>query len=144
MTKSIFVLLFSCLGILVKAQDSDFEKVRQTLHYYLDGGTENDFETLKKAFHENATMRFIGRDGAYTEVNVLEFFGSRMKPGPAQNRQVRVVSIQVAGEVASAQVEAEYPGFVFVDFMHLVKIGGEWKIVNKIFHRRMKEAPSED
>ena len=130
--------LSCCFLLLVPAlafgQKSDYELVEQTVSYYLDGGTNNDFETLKKAFHETATMKYIGEE--YIEVNALEFFGSRMKPGPKQDRKTRVVDISINGNAASAQLEIEYPTFTFVDYMNLLKIDGEWKIVGKIFYRR--------
>ena len=135
--------LFLCLiapllltGIL-HAQDSDYSMIEKTVNYYLEGGTNNDFETLKKAFHENATMKYIGDE--YQEVNAIEFFGSRMKAGPKQNRQTRVASIDISGNAANAKLEIEYPTFTFIDYMNLLKIDGEWKIVSKIFYRQMKE-----
>jgi len=104
--------------------------------YYLDGGTNNDFETLKKAFHETATMKFIGGDG-YTEVNALDFFKKGIKPGPKSNRKTRVVHIDVAGLAATAKLEIDYPTFTFVDYMTLLKVDGTWKIVSKVFYRRV-------
>lgn len=117
------------------AQKSDYAQLETTLNYYLEGGTNNDFETLKKAFHETATMRYIG--DTYKEVNALEFFEKGMKPGPAQDRKTRIVYINVTGNAASAQLEIEYPKFSFIDYMSLLKIDGEWKIVGKIFYRKM-------
>ena len=128
------VLFLSYTSII--AQDTDYGLVEKTVNYYLEGGTNNDFETLKKAFHETATMKYIGKE--YTEVNALEFFKSGMKPGPKQNRKTRIAYINVAGNAASARLEIEYPTFTFIDYMNLLKIEGEWKIVSKIFHRRMK------
>ena len=118
-------------------QSSDYALVEKTVSYYLDGGTNNDFETLKKAFHENATMKYIGKE--YTEVNALEFFKKGMKPGPPQNRETRVASIDIAGHAANAKLEIVYPTFTFIDYMNLLKIDGEWKIVSKIFYRQMHE-----
>lgn len=129
------ILLLAFATSFVQAQESDYEQIETTLHYYLDGGTNNDFATLRKAFHETATMRYIA-DG-YKEVNAIEFFESRMKPGPKQNRQTRVSSINVAGNAANARLEIDYPDFTFIDYMSLLKIDGEWKIVSKIFYRKM-------
>ena len=67
----LFFLIFCASFISLSAQDSDYAMVEKTVSYYLDGGTNNDFETLKKAFHETATMRYI-RDG-YQEVTPLNF-----------------------------------------------------------------------
>lgn len=131
------ILLFFSAGIFltVNAQESDYQLVEQTVNYYLDGGTNNDFETLKKAFHETATMKFIGKDG-YKEVNALEFF-SAIKPGPKQNRKTRIADINIAGNAANARLEIEYPTFTFIDFMNLLKVDGEWKVVSKIFYKKM-------
>lgn len=108
----------------------------KTLNYYLEGGTDNDFEILKKAFHPTATMKFI-RDG-YKEVNALEFFEKGMKPGPKQNRKTRIVYTNISGTAASAQLETEYPAFTLIDYMNLLLIDGKWKIVSKIFYRQEK------
>ena len=129
------LLCLSCLTTL--AQQSDYAQVEKTVSYYLDGGTNNDFETLKKAFHETATMKFI-RNGEYKEVNAIEFFKNAVKPGPKQNRDTRIAYINVTGDVASAKLEIDYETFSFIDYMNLIKIDGEWKVVNKIFNRQNK------
>lgn len=131
-----FFLFFLLVGFLgsVNAQ-SDYELVEQTLNYYMEGGTNKDFNTLKKAFHETATMKYITKEG-YKEVNALEFF-SGMKPGPKADRKTRIAEITISGNAANARLELEYKDFTFVDFMNMLKIDGEWKIVSKIFHRRV-------
>ena len=131
----LFLLAFTTFTFS-SAQESDYQLVEQTVNYYLEGGTNNDFETLKKAFHENATMKFIGKEG-YREVNALEFFGKGMKPGPKQDRKTRIADITISGNAANARLEIEYPTFTFIDFMNLLKIDGEWKVVNKIFYRKV-------
>lgn len=129
---TVATLFFVTLGF---SQKSDYELVAQTVGYYLDGGTNNDFETLKKAFHKNATMKYITKDG-YKEVNALEFFSGMDASKPKQNRKTRIADITISGHAANARLEIEYPTFTFVDFMNLLKIDGEWKVVNKIFYRK--------
>ena len=132
------ILLFAIIVPQIIAQGSDKEMIKETLNYYLDGGTNNDFNILKKAFHETATMKYIGAEG-YTEVNAIDFFGRVMKPGPKQNRKTEIVYIDVMGNAAHAKIEIGYPTFAFIDFMNLLKIDGEWKIVSKIFYRDNRE-----
>ena len=127
--------LLSFIGFNLNAQDSDYQKVEKTLNYYLEGGTNNDFSILKKAFHETATMKFIGEQ--YKEVNALEFFENVIKPGPKQNRQTRMDYINISGNAASAKLEIEYATFTFIDYMNLLNIDGEWKIVSKIFFKKV-------
>ena len=136
MKHSIIVLALAAFSITFSwAQESDYQLVAKTVNYYLEGGTYNDYETLKKAFHETATMKYITKDG-YKEVNALEFFSGTDASKPRQNRNTRITNITVSGHAASAQLEIEYPTFSFIDFMNLLKIDGEWKIVNKIFYRK--------
>ena len=116
---------------------SDIQLVEKTLNYYLEGGTNNDFDMLQKAFHPTATMKYIGDE--YKEVNAVEFFKKGMKPGPKQNRKTRIVAVNVTGNAANATLEIEYPTFYFIDYMNLLRVDGEWKIVGKIFHRKSKD-----
>ena len=137
--KTYFILLTFCFAFVTfsQAQDSEYALVEKTVKYYLDGGTNNDFNTLKKAFHKNATMKFVGDQ--YKEVNALDFFEKGMKPGPKQNRKTRIAYINVSGHAANAKLEIEYPTFTFIDYMNLLKIDGEWKIVSKIFYKKVHE-----
>ena len=139
--KKIIYILFLCLGFSINtmAQNSDYSLVEKTVSYYLDGGTNNDYETLKKAFHKDATMKFISK-GIYKEVNALEFFKRVIKPGPKSERITRILNINVSGSVANAKLEIEYPTFMFIDYMNLLKIDGQWKVVSKIYHRKKKTA----
>ena len=102
-------LLFS-LSILCStslfSQESDYDAVVRTLKYYTEGGTNNDWDTFKQAFHETATMKCL-RDGKYTEVNALEFF-SGMKPGPPSDRHTRIANVEIFGNAASAQIILMY------------------------------------
>ena len=135
MTRFLFIFsLFIAFSFSAQAQDSEYAQVEKTLNYYLQGGTNNDFETLKKAFHPTATMKYIG--GEYKEVNAIEFFKKGMKPGPKQNRITRIDYINISGHAANAKLEIEYPTFTFIDYMNLLKVDGQWKIVSKIFYKK--------
>ncbi len=135
---SLLIISFA-LSNTATAQSSaeDYPAIAQTVNYYLEGGTNNDFEMLKKAFHETATMKYINGD-EYVEVNAIAFFEKGMKPGPPQNSTTRIVSIDASENAAFAKLEIEYPTFTFVDYMHLLKVDGKWLIVSKIFNRRAK------
>lgn len=138
MKKRIIIIVLCIISSMNSfAQESDYKLVEKTVSYYLKGGTNNDFETLKKAFHKNATMKFIS-NGTYKEVNALNFFKRVIKEGPKQNRKTQISYINVSGNIANAKLEIEYPSFTFIDYMNLLKIDGEWKVVNKIFYRKQK------
>lgn len=130
--KYLAFIFFLC-AFSLQAQTVEHDAVKQTLNYYLEGGTNNDFEVLKKAFHEDASMKYIR--GEYKAVNAIEFFQGIMKPGPPQNRTTSIEYIDISGPAAHARLRIDYPKFSFIDYMNLLKIDGEWKIVSKIFNR---------
>ncbi len=117
------------------SQTSDYSGIEKTVSYYLEGGTNNNFETLKKAFHENATMKFI-RNGEYKEVKVIPYFKKAMRPGPKQDRITKISRIDISGNVANAKIELIYGAKTYVDYMNLIKIDGIWKIVGKIYSKK--------
>jgi len=128
--------IVSLSSTISKAQSGaiEYTSIMKTLNYYLVGGTNNDFSMLEKAFHPNATMKFISDDD-YKEVNAVQFFKNGIKPGPAQNREINILSIDVTGMAAQAKLAIKYETFTFYDYMNLLKIDDEWKIVSKIFYK---------
>jgi hypothetical protein len=42
--------------------------------------------------------------------------------------------VDVTGTAAVARVVLDYPNAHFTDYLSLLKINDEWKVVNKIFH----------
>lgn len=132
-------ILLLCITMTSFAQSAkeDYAAIAETVNYYLIGGTNNDFETLSKAFHTDAKMIYLNANG-YQQVNALEFFKKGMKPGPAQDRKTRIVSIDATGHAAQAKLEIEYDTFYFHDYMQLLKIDGEWKIISKTFYKQNK------
>ncbi len=129
------ILAFSSLS--AQSYSDDHAAIAQTVNYYLEGGTNNDFEMLKKAFHPEAKMTYLS-NGEYTSVNAIEFFSKGMKPGQGKsNRETRIASIDLAGHAAVAKLEIVYPTFKFIDYMQLLKIDGEWKIISKSFYREV-------
>ena len=94
-------------------------------------------EQLKQAFHPGATM-FFARNDSLIAVPIPEYIArvaeSRAK-GPPPQRTERIAHVDISGTSAVAQLELEYPNQKITDYMSLVKYGGEWRIVNKIFSR---------
>ncbi len=135
-TICVFSLCLFSNNILGQSGQEEYQAIAATLNYYLEGGTNNDFNTLKKAFHKNAVMSFIGDEG-YKEVNALEFFGKAMKPGPKANRETYIAQITLTGTTANARLELVYPDAIVTDYMNLLKEDGQWQIVSKIFSRKV-------
>ena len=133
------MLAFVTYGMSINSS-SEMKGIEKALNYYLEGETADE---VAKAFHPDAELKFI-RDGKYQEITVDEFLG-RIRGKEKPNRITRIRSIQRTGNAASACVEAEYADFKYIDYMNLLKVDGEWKIVNKIFDREGKiDSPKAD
>jgi hypothetical protein len=89
---------------------------------------------MKDAFHGDATIfGYIGPD--LFAGPIQQFFAWNDKNGPAIDLHVRVNSIDVIGTVATVRLELDnWTGHRFTDLFTLLKVDGEWKIMNKVFH----------
>ncbi|WP_394747530.1 nuclear transport factor 2 family protein [Spongiimicrobium salis] len=138
--RKIFLIL-TIIGVTVtklQAQQTDLQLVETTLNYYLTGLVNNDAKILTKAFHPTATMKWISKSEEYKEVNAIAELTEGMNGIPLKDVKTRVVSVNVAGNAASAQLEIQFPAFTYIDFMHVLKTDGKWLIVSKIFYTRQE------
>ena len=118
------------------AQTPDLDAVRAPLELYLQGHAEGDGDRMRQAFHPDATISWM-RDGAVAQ-RTVEAFAALFTRGPAPdeaNRQRRIVSIDVTGDVAVARLELDYPGVFITDYMTLLRVDGEWRIIHKAYTR---------
>lgn len=132
--------LFAFLSINAFAQASEKDAVRVPLENYIKGHETGDPEYMKKAFHTEGNLIFI-RDGKYTTRSFAEYIGGMSgKPAADESKRRRAIeAIDVAGNAAVARIVLDYPTVKFVDYMTLLKINGEWKIVNKSFYAEPKQ-----
>lgn len=125
------LLAVSVAGIGV---DTEIEDIERALQYYLDGHATGDATVMAQAFHPSARLQFM-IDGEYSTRTLEQYLGGmRGSPQPDEaDRRRRVVSIDYVRDAAVAKIELDYPGALITDYMQLLKVEGEWKIVNKIF-----------
>ena len=136
---SAIVALSAFVSVNHARELSEREAVEKPLKMYFSG----DPEQLKHAFHPGATM-FFARNDSLIAVPIPEYIArvaeSRAKGDPPPKRVERIAQVDISGTSAVARLELEYPQQKITDYMALVKYGGEWKIVNKIFSRETKAA----
>ena len=141
-TAILFTVLLCC-AVGAFAQASEKDAVRLPLENYIKGHETGDPEYMKKAFHTEGSLIFI-RDGKYSTRSFAEYIGGMSgKPAADEAKRKRAIeSIDVAGNAAMARIVLDYPTVKFVDYMTLLKINGEWKIVNKSFYAEPKQQPA--
>ncbi|HKX84204.1 MAG TPA: nuclear transport factor 2 family protein [Pyrinomonadaceae bacterium] len=140
-----FIIMFAVIGIGslllgYKVMADDRELARVPLDHYLQGHSTGNPEFMRKAFHPEARIMSF-RDGKMTNLSVEEFagrFSGKLAEDEVQRKRT-IESIDVFGNAASAKIVLDYPNIKFTDYMNLLKIDGEWKIVNKSFHAEPKQ-----
>ncbi len=120
-------------------QDPEEPGIRAALEHYLQGHATGDGAHMRIAFHPVAELFWIADDtlARRTSAAYVARFSGRPADDEAYRRR-RIVSIDRTGNAAIAKIELDYPGDRIVDYMSLLRIGSEWKIVSKIFHRDPK------
>lgn len=113
-------------------------EVGHLLRSYFDGLHFGDVETLKRVFHPRAIYA-CASEGPLTALTMDAYFPIvAARPSPASRNETRsdeIVSVEFAGPVtALAKVRCSIGEKRFTDFLSLVRIDGDWKIVAKVFH----------
>ncbi|MBL8205235.1 MAG: nuclear transport factor 2 family protein [Blastocatellia bacterium] len=137
--------LLAGLVLTVLAQPSSNAEdaaARVPLENYLKGHATGEAEYFKKAFHPEAKL-FWYRDGKLMTRTSAEYIaGAGGKPAPDEaNRKRWIESVKITGTAGIAVIVLDYPTVKFVDYMSLLKIDGEWKIINKTFYSEPKPKP---
>lgn len=141
-----FIILFVLMGSFfsasqVMAQD-EREAAKAPLNDYLQAQSTGNPELIRKAFFPDARIMAFS-DEKLTNLSVEEF-AARFNGKAAADEAMRkreITDLNVSGNAASAKIVLDYPNVKFTDYMNLLKINGEWKIVNKSFYRELKEEP---
>ncbi|MEM7772674.1 MAG: nuclear transport factor 2 family protein [Cyanobacteria bacterium P01_E01_bin.6] len=113
---------------------SDYDAIIKALQPYLDGATSGRGNNMKPTFHQDATIYgYIGPDLIAGPIQLLYDFNDQN--GPASYLHARFVSIDIIDTIATVRIELDnWTGYQFTDLITLLKMDGEWKAVNKIFH----------
>ncbi len=108
--------------------------IAKVVQHYIDGARSGKGDDMKPAFHEDATVfGYVGPDLFAGPIQNL--FAWNDDNGPATELEDRIASIDVTGTVATVRLELEnWTGFRFTDLFTLLKVDGDWKIMNKVFH----------
>ncbi|HEY7784268.1 MAG TPA: nuclear transport factor 2 family protein [Pyrinomonadaceae bacterium] len=137
---SIFAIVTVLSSSIAVAQTSEEAGVRQALDNYIKGHATGQGEYFRKAFHPDAKL-FAVRDGKYWQLTSEEYI-ARAAGKPADDEAQRkrsIENIDISGNAAIAKIVLDYPSVRFTDYMSLLKIDGEWKIINKTFYAESRK-----
>jgi hypothetical protein len=117
-----------------RAEHAEEAAVRQAIEHYFRGHATGDGRHFRKVFHPEAKL-FWMREGKFTQRTSEEYIaGASGKPAPDEaGRKRSIQHIDITGNAAVVKVLLDYPSARLTDYVSMLKIDGEWKIVNKTF-----------
>lgn len=109
------------------------------LGHYLQAHATGQGTHAEAAFYGDARMVWVA-DGELRERPIGEYIAGFRGEAPTDEarRERWVESVDIAGDAASAKIVLDYPGARIVDYMTLLRTGGEWRIIHKSFHADRK------
>lgn len=127
-------ILFLLTATMTSVAQSSTEEaaVKACLENYMSG----DGNRVEKAFHPTAYMKYIDiSNGEFKDVPIAEYI-ARVKAGSGPSkRKIGIEALSIEGTAANAKIKIETETAILYDYMNMLKINGEWKIVSKIFSR---------
>ena len=117
--------------------------VRAALNAYLEGHATGQADAFKRAFQPEARMLYA-KDGHLVKTEIADYIARAPgKPAADESQRKRTIDyIDIVGDAAIAKLTLTYPDVTFTDYMTLLKIDGEWRIVSKVFHADRKTPKS--
>lgn len=133
------VVLALCAVAAQHASPEDLALRKAIEDHYFKAHSTGDGEHLRGMFVDEGRMMWVQDGGLRVRTSAEFIAGFNGQPaGDEAKRKRRIVVTDVTHDTAIAKVELDYPGVFFTDYFTLHKVGGEWKIVHKSFHRRPK------
>lgn len=118
---------------------SEKEKIKEVLGLYLDGLYEGDVSKISAAFHPTCLLTSYNETtnevGIVTRDKWLDLVRNRDSPGKLRlQRHDEILSIDVISNcTAFVKLNCAIPPRYFTDSLNLMKLGGQWVIMQKLF-----------
>ena len=118
---------------------SEYGVIASLLQQYINAARSGKGEDMKSVFHDGASIfGYVGNEMFADPIQ--QFFAWNENNGPATELEGWVASIDLVDTVATARLELDnWTGHRFTDLFTLLKVDGEWKIMNKVFHLHTKQ-----
>lgn len=115
----------------------EYDAVIQAAQAYIDGYRAGDIAGIERAFHKDSIMwGYSGNDllqGA--AVPVFASFFKALGASPNARARLDILAIAPTAAVVRVDMEGDVMGASFHDYLSLLKIDGQWKIISKVFQR---------
>lgn len=122
--------------------EAEKQEIEKTIQCFFDGIDSLDESLVKKAFYANKTefLSVKSSEEPVAEGNLEQFLTTlqAVKNDPksifnTEKCEKTILYIDISGSAASAKIRLKFSTFAYTDYYNLLKIKGDWKIVNKTF-----------
>lgn len=128
-----FILVMSTVSLKSQAQEADSTLIEKTVLNYIENFFENKFEAMNKSLHPRLAKRGLNPDRTMSDdfpPAELKTLMENKQIFPVRAQKNKVTNIKVLRNAATATLITGYPNTRWVEFIHLTKIEGQWKIIN--------------
>ncbi len=139
------VIFFFAIAVTAQTQKEDIENeaIEKAVLNYIENFFENDFDEMNKSLHPRLAKRGLNQDGStlsddFPPEKLKELMSTKPK-FPLEHQNNVVENISVFGNMASASLSTGYPTVRWVEYLHLVKLNGDWKIINVFWEFKEKK-----
>jgi hypothetical protein len=116
--------------------DADIRALTAIAKSYFDAAYEMDADKFGAIFHHACAVTKVGEDGnvSVTPIEIWLAAVRSMKAPKLQGlqRHDEILSIDVERELALLKLKLQIPPRYFTDMLSCLKVGGTWKIVQKV------------
>jgi hypothetical protein len=121
----------------------DRQAIVQAVQTYFDGLYEGDAAKLASVFHEGSALSWE-QDGQLQVLPLAQWLERvRQRPSPVSQRLPRDDAIlwldQSGPTTAFVKVRCQIPPRYFTDYLSLLKVGGRWRVAQKVYAVRVQE-----
>jgi hypothetical protein len=121
--------------------DTDVRALRSLAQTYFDSAYEMDADKFASIFHPSSSVTKVGDDGNVSVTPIATWLAAvRNLKAPKQQgleRQDRILSIDVEGELALLKLKLQIPPRYFTDMLSCLKVDGTWKIAQKVMTSKL-------
>ena len=131
--KKTLLLLAIFLGTLSANAQTEIEKINKPLMDYIEGTANGEPDRLKRAFHPDFNLYFVQNDSV--KMWSGKGYIANVKQGRKSNRIGKIISVDYENDAAIAKIEIDMPDRkrLYTDYLMLLKVKDDWKIIHKSF-----------
>jgi len=111
----------------------------EVIQHYFEGAKSGNTTLIHRAFDKNAKLKHVKADGSLYEADLQHFITYLETNKGMPVLETHILSIDIVSSIANAKVLFVFQDFIYVDFLNILQVEDDWKIVDKVYFRKEKE-----